>query len=251
MPIFDSISKIPGILNKAYDDHVHPQVMKAVNAVGLGDKPLPDGHPEARWETVAKPGGGTISQRLPDTPHNDALYRTVGKGGISALTLGALGAVLAGSANNRVAPLSARSSVKVPLTENEQPVTAATGENIMGTTYRVPMEMDEFIDLVIDRLNWWSEGNRLRKAAESLYDEFLGYTKRCFDPATNFFKEGEIPTIYEWVDNWVANAEFWWRKDCEETYQSVGVWDDASWERYCNEQGFVFNSECAFRYLAE
>jgi len=111
--------------------------------------------------------------------------------------------------------------------------------------------MDEFIELVKDRLNWWDAGNGLSEAKRSLYDEFLEYTRRCYDPDLTIFKDTEPLSLREWVDNWVANAESISREDVAETYRTAGsteMDDDARWAIYCALAGWVHNNEYAFSW---
>ena len=120
-----------------------------------------------------------------------------------------------------------------------------------NTTNRIPMPMDEFIELVKDRLNWWDAGNGLSEAKRSLYDEFLEYTRRCYDPDLTIFKDTEPLSLREWVDNWVANAESISREDVAETYRTAGsteMDDDARWAIYCALAGWVHNNEYAFSW---
>jgi len=94
--------------------------MKAINAIpALRDKPLPDNHPNARWSKVPV-NGGEAKVRLPDPKHNEEFFRALGKSLLfGALPLG-VGSALIASAGRPTAPLSSRSGLTVPLTEEEQ-----------------------------------------------------------------------------------------------------------------------------------
>ena len=107
------------------------------------------------------------------------------------------------------------------------------------TTYAM-IPIDDFVSLCEDRLSLLASYDRLRSAAVSLWNEFLEYTEQVC--------EGCVLDISGWVDNFNANAEFFWRDEVADS-QGFTPDSDADWENWCNNNNINrHNDECAFRY---
>ena len=117
----------------------------------------------------------------------------------------------------------------------------------MKLEYRVPMELIEFMELVRDRLSWYEQSRMFCPRHASLYEEFVEYTTHCFATETDFFGGNDPPYLKDWVDNWIAKAEFRWR---DEVALTVGFDedDDRAWNEWAGTNMTRHNHECAFRY---
>jgi len=117
----------------------------------------------------------------------------------------------------------------------------------MELEYRVPMELIEFTELVRDRLAWYSQSSMFCPRHASLLEEFVEYTTHSFAAETGLFEGSDPPYLKDWVDNWIAKAEFRWR---DEVAKSVGFdeEDDQAWKEWAEANMTRYNRECAFKY---
>ena len=114
----DKTTGVLGKLDRGYDRYVHPAVMRAANAMGLGDST----ESSTAWDVVKHPDGHVTRTQMRVSPpqDNDAYFKALGKTSLGVLGAGGLGALLVAARQQPTVPLASRTNLTVPLTAAEQ-----------------------------------------------------------------------------------------------------------------------------------